>query len=148
MQFFFYSNDGRYMIKTQTQEEKNFLRQILPDYYNHLKSYPHSLVTHFYGMYRVKIPEIGKSVHFVIMKSVFNTDKEIHKIWDLKGSTLGRRSKRGEGVHKDLDFVEEGRKIAVGQKTKDAIMTQLRLDAIFLAKMRIMDYSLLIGMHV
>jgi len=147
-QFFFYSNDGRYMIKTQTHEEKNFLRQILPDYYNHLKSYPHSFVTHFYGMYRVKIPEIGKSVHFVIMKSVFNTDKEIHKIWDLKGSTLGRRSNRGEGVHKDLDFVEGGRKIAVGQKTKDAIMTQLKLDAIFLAKMRIMDYSLLIGVHV
>lgn len=136
------------MIKTQTHEEKNFLRQILPDYYNHLRTYPHSFVTHFYGMYRVKIPDLGKSVHFVIMKSVFNTDKEIHKIWDLKGSTLGRRSKRGEGVHKDLDFVEEGRKISVGPKIKDAIMNQLKLDAIFLAKMRIMDYSLLIGVHV
>mmetsp|Transcript_4868 Transcript_4868/g.7334 ORF Transcript_4868/g.7334 Transcript_4868/m.7334 type:complete len:286 (+) Transcript_4868:3-860(+) len=99
-------------------------------------------------MYRVKIPDLGKSVHFVIMKSVFNTEKEIHKIWDLKGSTLGRRAKRGDGVHKDLDFVEEGRKICVSPETKGAIMDQMRRDAKFLAKMQIMDYSLLLGVHL
>jgi 1-phosphatidylinositol-4-phosphate 5-kinase len=147
-QFFFYSHDGRYMIKTQTQEEKTFLRQILPDYYNHLKENPHSFLTHFYGMYRVKIPDLGKSVHFVIMKSVFNTELEIHKIWDLKGSTLGRRSNRGDSVHKDLDIMDEGRKICVGPKAKDAMMSTLKNDAAFLAKMHIMDYSLLLGVHL
>mmetsp|Transcript_4254 Transcript_4254/g.8143 ORF Transcript_4254/g.8143 Transcript_4254/m.8143 type:complete len:522 (+) Transcript_4254:151-1716(+) len=147
-QFFFYSHDGRYMIKTQTQEEKNFLRHILPHYFLHLKENPHSFITHFYGMYRVKIPDLGKSVHFVIMKSVFNTEKEIHKIWDLKGSTLGRRAKRGDGVRKDLDFVDEGRKLKVKPLVKAAIMEQLEKDAKFLAKMHIMDYSLLLGVHL
>lgn len=147
-QFFFYSHDGRYMIKTQKQEEKEFLRQILPDYYNHLRNNPHSFLTHFYGMYRVKIPDLGKSVHFVIMKSVFNTELEIHKIWDLKGSTLGRRAKRGDSVHKDLDILDEGRKIVVGPNTKKEIMKILTKDAEFLAKMNIMDYSLLLGVHL
>eukprot|EP00979_Chaetoceros_neogracilis_P013169 scaffold3710_cov286-Chaetoceros_neogracile.AAC.26 len=147
-QFFFYSRDGRYMIKTQTQEEKDFLRLILPHYYTHLRENPHSFITHFYGMYRVKIPDLGKSIHFVIMKSVFNTDREIHKIWDLKGSTLGRRAKRGDGVSKDLDFVDEGRKLKVHPSTKTAIMKQLKKDSDFLAKMHIMDYSLLFGVHV
>jgi len=147
-QFFFYSNDGRYMIKTQKQEEKDFLRQILPDYYKHLKKNPHSFITQFYGMYRVKIPDLGKSVHFVIMKSVFNTELEIHKIWDLKGSTLGRRAKRGDSVHKDLDILDEGRKICVGEETKGEIMSILKNDAQFLAKMNIMDYSLLVGVHL
>jgi len=136
------------MIKTQTQEEKNFLREILPHYYTHLRENPHSFITHFYGMYRVKIPDLGKSIHFVIMKSVFNTEQEIHKIWDLKGSTLGRRAKRGDGVSKDLDFVDEGRKLKVGPNTKTAIMKQLKKDADFLAKMHIMDYSLLLGVHL
>ena len=141
------------MIKTQTQEEKDFLRTILPHYYKHLKQNPHSFITHFYGMYRVKIPDLGKSIHFVIMKSVFNTEKEIHKIWDLKGSTLGRRAKRGDGVSKDLDIVDEGRKLKVGnakncKNTKEAIMSQLKKDADFLASMQIMDYSLLLGVHV
>mmetsp|Transcript_22649 Transcript_22649/g.28575 ORF Transcript_22649/g.28575 Transcript_22649/m.28575 type:complete len:523 (-) Transcript_22649:130-1698(-) len=147
-QFFFYSHDGRYMIKTQTQEEKSFLRRILPDYYSHLKHNPHSFITHFYGMYRVKIPDLGKSIHFVIMKSVFNTELEIHKIWDLKGSTLGRRAKRGDSVHKDLDIMDEGRKISVGAETKEGIMNQLKNDAEFLSKMHIMDYSLLLGVHL
>ena len=136
------------MIKTQTHEETKFLRQILPHYYTHLKENPHSFITHFYGMYRVKIPDLGKSVHFVIMKSVFNTEKEIHKIWDLKGSTLGRRAKRGDGVHKDLDFVDEGRNICVSPETKEAIMDQIKNDADFLARMQIMDYSLLLGVHL
>jgi 1-phosphatidylinositol-4-phosphate 5-kinase len=147
-QFFFYSHDGRYMIKTQTQDEKTFLRQILPHYYNHLKNNPHSFITHFYGMYRVKIPDLGKSVHFVIMKSVFNTELEIHKIWDLKGSTLGRRAKRGDSVHKDLDILDEGRKICVGKEKKDLTMKILKKDADFLAKMHIMDYSILLGVHL
>jgi len=147
-QFFFYSHDGRYMIKTQTQEEKTFLRQILPDYYNHMKNNPHSFLTHFYGMYRVKIPDLGKSIHFVIMKSVFNTELEIHKIWDLKGSTLGRRAKRGDSVHKDLDLLEEGRKLRVGERTKEGLIQVLKKDTDFLAKMHIMDYSMLLGVHL
>ena len=147
-QFFFYSHDGRYMIKTQTQEEKTFLRHILPRYYSHMKENPHSFVTHFYGMYRVQIPDLGKSIHFVIMKSVFNTEKEIHKIWDLKGSTKGRRAKRGDSVHKDLDIKDEGRKIHVGTERKEAIMDQLKNDTDFLAELQIMDYSLLVGVHL
>ena len=147
-QFFFYSHDGRYMIKTQTKEEKTFLRHILPRYYSHMKENPHSLVTHFYGMYRVQIPDLGKSIHFVIMKSVFNTEKEIHKIWDLKGSTKGRRAKRGDGVHKDLDIKDEGRKIYVGAERKEAIINQLRKDTDFLSDLQIMDYSLLLGVHL
>lgn len=92
-----------------------------------------------------------RNVLFHFKYSLFlylQTEKEIHKIWDLKGSTLGRRAKRGDGVHKDLDFVEEGRKLRVGSETKENIMDQLRRDATFLAKMNIMDYSMLLGVHL
>lgn len=136
------------MIKTQTQEEKNFLTHILPQYYRHFKKNPNTLITHFYGMYRVKIPDLNKSVHFVIMKSVFNTEKEIHAIWDLKGSTLGRRAKKGDGVRKDLDFMDEQRKLHISKESKEAFISQLRRDADFLARMQIMDYSLLMGVHL
>lgn len=147
-QFFFYSHDGRYMIKTQSDEEKAFLLKILPKYYLHIKQNPQSFITHFYGMYRVKIPALNKVTHFVIMKSVFNTEKEIHKIWDLKGSTAGRRAKRGDSVHKDLDIVDEGRKLYVNPGVKKSILNQLRKDTKFLAEMEIMDYSLLLGVHL
>jgi len=51
----------------------------------------------------------------------------------LKGSTDGRRAERGDGVHKDLDIMEEGRRLRVGKVTKVAIAEQLRKDADFLA---------------
>jgi len=34
--FFFFSHDGKYMIKTMTKEESKFLRRILPHYYVHV----------------------------------------------------------------------------------------------------------------
>jgi 1-phosphatidylinositol-4-phosphate 5-kinase len=54
-QFFFYSHDGQYMIKTQTQQENKFLRRILPHYYRHMVNNPDSMVCRFYGMHRVKM---------------------------------------------------------------------------------------------
>merc|ERR1719491_2128257 len=43
------------------------------------KNNTHSFVSHLYGMVRVKVPELKIRTHFVIMKSVFTTMKEIHK---------------------------------------------------------------------
>jgi hypothetical protein len=51
-QFFFYSHDGCYMIKTQTKEECVLLRDIMPKYVAHLTSNPNSLLVRFYGMHR------------------------------------------------------------------------------------------------
>ena len=48
-QFFFFSQDGKYMIKTQTKEECKFLLRILPRYYRHVKGHKHTLVTRFLG---------------------------------------------------------------------------------------------------
>jgi len=135
------------MIKTMTPEETHFLSYILPQYYSYLMKNPHSFLTHFYGMYRVKIPETNQQIHFCIMKSVFNTEEKIHKIWDLKGSTKGRKAKRGESVQKDLDIIAEGRKICVGPEKKRTIMSQLRSDATIMARLGVMDYSLLLGVH-
>ncbi|KAJ1381574.1 hypothetical protein B484DRAFT_411697, partial [Ochromonadaceae sp. CCMP2298] len=74
-QFFFYSHCGQYMIKTQSKEECVLLRTIMPSYVEHLCQNPNSLLVRFYGMHRVKYK--AKKFYFVIMSSVFNTDKRI-----------------------------------------------------------------------
>jgi hypothetical protein len=43
-QFFFYSHDGRYMIKTQTKEEGKFLRKVRMDVERSL------FISHFTGL--------------------------------------------------------------------------------------------------
>ena len=48
-QFFFYSHDGKYMIKTQTKEENKFMKRILPHYYKFVTENPHTMLVRILG---------------------------------------------------------------------------------------------------
>ncbi|KAL3656753.1 hypothetical protein V7S43_018312 [Phytophthora oleae] len=152
-QFFFYSHDGRFMIKTQTKDESKFLRRILPHYYKFVMENPDTLITRFYGMHRVKMHHLRRKMHFVIMASVFDTQLDIHARFDLKGSRVGRHAspkehQRGSaGVLKDNDLLEKGFHLQMGMARRAMFLLQLRKDVEFLKSMKIMDYSLLIGVH-
>ena len=149
--FFFYTHDGKYMIKTQTAEENKFLRQILPHYYRYIAVNPNTLLTRFYGMHRVKMRHLRHKVHFIVMNSVFDTTEKLHAKYDLKGSTVGRAAgeetrKKDDVVLKDLDFIQDRRILNLGPRKK-MFLAQLKRDSEFLASLRIIDYSLLIGIH-
>jgi hypothetical protein len=150
-QFFFYSHDGKYMIKTATKEESKLLRNIMPAYIQHLHDFPNSLLVRFYGMYRVKMDFLNvKTIYFVVMSSVFNTDKPIHVKYDLKGSTVGRIVKESDcangAVQKDINLQQSGRRLRFGLPNIEILRTTLKYDAAFLASLNIMDYSLLVRM--
>ena len=138
------------MIKTQTKEENKFLKQILPHYYKFVTENPHTLLCRIVGMHRVKMYHLRRQVRFVIMTSVFDTPEKIHTVYDLKGSLVGRQASEKDrangGVLKDLDLMNDHQKLHLGSK-KTAFMTQLKRDAMFLAQLNIMDYSLLVGIH-
>eukprot|EP00474_Spongospora_subterranea_P009263 CRZ09721.1 hypothetical protein [Spongospora subterranea] len=150
-QFFFYSHDRQFMIKTITNSEAKFLQSILARYYKYVMDNPNTLLTSFLGMHRVK-PHKMKKMHFVIMGSVFYTDKFIHEVYDIKGSTLGRKATEAEKcqetpVLKDVDFIDNNQVINIGPKNGSIFLRQLQDDAKFLKKLKIMDYSLLLGIH-
>jgi len=148
-QFFFYSSDGKYMIKTMTNAESKFLRRILPHYFRHCVQNPNTLITKFLGMYRVKLYHLRRNVKFVIMNSVYYTDKSLQIFYDLKGSEIGREAKPGQDVLKDNDL----RKILPEQAfsfhpdVRKRVRQQVVSDCSFLRRMQIMDYSMLIGIH-
>jgi hypothetical protein len=150
-QFFFYTHDRRYMIKTVSQAECKFLREILPSYYAHIAANPQTLLTRFYGMHRVK-PHKKKETHFLIMGSVFYTTKYIHTVFDLKGSKQGRSATEAEKksstcVYKDLDFLEKNITLRIGNQRAEILNRQIAKDVEFLRNLNIMDYSLLLGIH-
>ena len=143
-QFFFYTHDRQYMIKTVSQAECKFLQHILPAYYAHVSQNPHTLLTKFFGMHRVK-PHKKKQRHFLIMSSVFYTDKYIHTVFDLKGSTQGRSAtakeiRSGNPVYKDNDFVHQKVTLKLSPFKADQIEEQLARDVEFLRQLAIMDY--------
>jgi len=147
-QFFFFSHNQRFMVKTLSKTEAKLLRKIMPQYYSYIRKHPHSLLTKFFGMHRVK-PHRRKHINFVIMSSVFYSPEnlEIHEQYDLKGSTKGRKAGPGELMKKDLDMLKSGVFLKVGRDKAKLFKQQLLLDTEFLRKNHIMDYSLLVGIH-
>ncbi|KAI0534871.1 hypothetical protein GGR58DRAFT_504829 [Xylaria digitata] len=150
--FFYFSRDYKYIIKTIHHAEHKFLRKILKDYYNHVIDNPNTLLSQFYGLHRVKMP-YGKKIHFVVMNNLFPPHKDIHTTFDLKGSTIGRDYKEEDleknprATLKDLNWLRRTRHLELGLQKRQLFLQQLQNDVKLLQKLKIMDYSLLIGMH-
>lgn len=126
-----------------------FLLSVLPHYFRHCSQNPNTILTKFLGMYRVKLFHLRRNVKFVIMNSVYYTDKYLQSFYDLKGSVTGRAAKPGQDVKKDNDLRETmpDSAIALTPVTRARVRKQLVADCEFMKKMKIMDYSLLIGIH-
>lgn len=150
--FFYFSRDYKYIIKTIHHAEHKFLRKILKEYYDHVKNNPNTLLSQFYGLHRVKMP-YGKKIHFVVMNNLFPPHRDIHTTFDLKGSTLGRDYKEEDlatnprATLKDLNWLRRQRNLELGINKKRMFLEQLQKDVALLKRLKIMDYSLLVGIH-
>lgn len=148
--FFLRTHDNKFIVKSLPVDEHIFLRKNLWRYYRHLMEYPNSLLSRFYGLYRVKSASGKQDVHFVVMANLFDTPLEIHEQYDLKGSTVNRYVAdkmpfwSPNIAMKDLDF---HRILHIGPERKAAFLQQAEIDAIFMESFNICDYSLLVGFH-
>lgn len=150
--FFYFSRDYKYIIKTVHQSEAKFLRTILREYYNHVRANPNTLLSEFYGLHRVKIP-YGRKIHFVVMNNLFPPHKDIHRTFDLKGSTIGRMygedqlAQNPRATLKDLNWLQRNMHLEFGPTKQRAFVEQMQRDVSLLRRLQIMDYSLLVGIH-
>ncbi|KAL6150183.1 Phosphatidylinositol-4-phosphate 5-kinase [Exserohilum turcicum] len=150
--FFYFSRDYKYIIKTIHHAEHKFLRKILKDYYTHVQENPNTLLSQFYGLHRVKIP-YGRKIHFVVMNNLFPPHRDIHRTFDLKGSTIGRDFKEENletnprATLKDLNWLRRDQHLELGPIKKKMFIEQMQKDVKLLQRLHIMDYSLLIGIH-
>ncbi|CAG8741567.1 9622_t:CDS:2, partial [Acaulospora morrowiae] len=132
--------------------EHKFLRKILKEYYQHVSKNPDTLLSRFYGLHRVKLPR-GPKIHFVVMNNIFPPHRDIHETYDLKGSTVGRECKETDAaakpraVLKDLNWIKRGRHLELGPDKRKLFAKQLEKDVELLQRLKIMDYSLLVGLH-
>ncbi|KAM7252821.1 hypothetical protein ACFE04_025439 [Oxalis oulophora] len=147
--FFYVTQDDRFMIKTVKKSEVKVLIKMLPSYYQHVCRYENSLVTKFYGVHCVK-PVGGQKTRFIVMGNLFCSEYRIHRRFDLKGSSHGRTTDKPEAeidettTLKDLDLNYVFR---LQRNRFQELIKQINRDCEFLEAERIMDYSLLVGVH-
>lgn len=93
-------------------------------------------------------------INCYIMENLLGKDFPfIERIYDLKGSTKGRRAKitqeqlkapTGLKVLKDLNYIEIGERVMVEDDEKERLHKTIESDARFIAENNLMDYSLLL----
>ncbi|XP_050673571.1 phosphatidylinositol 4-phosphate 5-kinase type-1 alpha isoform X7 [Leptidea sinapis] len=148
---FYLTNDDEFIIKTVQHKEGEFLQKLLPGYYLNLDQNPRTLLPKFFGLYCYQCN--SKNVRLVAMNNLLPSSVKLHQKYDLKGSTYKRKANKSERqkrspTYKDLDFMEhhtEG--IFLEADTYTALIKTMQRDCRVLESFKIMDYSLLVGIH-
>ena len=151
---FFFSHDNKYVVKTMNKKELDVFLKFIPNYVEHHKRNPRSLLGKIFGVFTIK--KFGMSdVHVVLMENVmqFKDKSKLKYIFDLKGSihsriVEGRLSKKT--VRKDLNWISDKKKdphMLSFAKINQDLVRDMRRDVAFLKNRCMLDYSLLIAIE-
>ncbi|XP_049871432.1 phosphatidylinositol 5-phosphate 4-kinase type-2 alpha isoform X3 [Pectinophora gossypiella] len=148
---FYQSYDRLFILKTLTSEEVERMHSFLKHYHPYIvERHGKTLLPQYLGMYRLTVD--GIEHYLVATRNVFSNHLNIHRKYDLKGSTVDREASEKElekelPTLKDNDFIKHGVRIDIGEAAKEKLLETLTADVEFLTKLHLMDYSLLLGMH-
>lgn len=148
---FYLTDDDEFIIKTVLHKEGEFLQKLLPGYYMNLNQNPRTLLPKFFGLTCFQCN--SKNVRLCVMNNLLPSYVKMHLKYDLKGSTYKRRANKTEKkkkspTYKDLDFMEHHPNgILLEADTYNALIKTIQRDCRVLESFKIMDYSLLVGVH-
>ena len=153
--FFYFSYDGKYLMKTIPEGEFLKFKEMLQDYYTYMYDNPKTLLQRFFGLYMCIFDDV--KMYFVVMNNVFNTPLKVHYKYDLKGSTYKRISRKCKEINytnydfdiamKDNDFTDRNEKVYLSSYFKRLLFEEAKRDSKFLSDHNINDYSFLIGVN-
>ncbi|CAG11890.1 unnamed protein product [Tetraodon nigroviridis] len=148
---FYVSSDDEFIIKTVQHKEAEFLQKLLPGYFMNINQNKRTLLPKFYGLYCVQAG--GKNIRIVVMNNLLPRIIPMHVKYDLKGSTYKRRASPKERekavpTQKDLDFIQDVPDgLLLEADNYNALCKTIQRDCLLLQSFKIMDYSLLLGIH-
>ncbi|KAL4002680.1 Phosphatidylinositol 5-phosphate 4-kinase type-2 alpha [Acanthocheilonema viteae] len=145
------SHDKKFVIKSMDSEAVAELHSVLRSYHEYVvEKSGKTLLPQFLGLYRLTVD--GSETYLIVMRNILGRKYAVHRKYDLKGSTVQRQATDKEKTKelptlKDNDFLEDKYKLILPADAREKLLSMLRDDAEFLARMHLMDYSLLVGIH-
>ncbi|KAJ7317675.1 hypothetical protein JRQ81_003837 [Phrynocephalus forsythii] len=120
------------------------------DYLYIVKCHGSTLLPQFLGMYRLSVD--NEESYMLVMRNMFSHRLTVHRKYDLKGSLVSREAsdkEKGKELPtlKDIDFLNMNQKVYISEEAKRDFMEKLKRDVEFLVQLKIMGYSLLLGIH-
>uniref|UniRef100_A0A3Q2QKC4 Phosphatidylinositol 5-phosphate 4-kinase type-2 gamma n=1 Tax=Fundulus heteroclitus TaxID=8078 RepID=A0A3Q2QKC4_FUNHE len=140
--------DQDYQVRAFSFSSSSSCHALCPQHI--VKCHGSTLLPQFLGMYRVSVD--SEEAYLIVMRNMFSHRLVVHRKYDLKGSLVDREASDKERVKKlptfkDMDFRNNMQKVYVTDEEKEKFMEKLNRDVEFLVKLKIMDYSLLLGIH-
>ncbi|QLQ78428.1 hypothetical protein HG537_0A06750 [Torulaspora globosa] len=150
--------DDRFVIKELSHSELDAFIKFTPSYFEYMaQAMFHELPTalaKIFGFYQIQVKSsISGSKSYkmdvIIMENLFY-ERKTSRIFDLKGSMRNRHveqtGKENEVLLDEnmVEYIYES-PIHVGEYDKKLLRASLWNDTLFLAKMNVMDYSLVVG---
>ena len=162
---FYKTNDEKYLFKSINKNEFNMFLEIAFYYFQHVDEYLFhkmpSVLMKILGVYKIKIKKTEnnnttvENYYLMMMENLnygFNDEQKEIKSYDLKGSTINRYIQKKEKKLKDntvlldsnfkKDFNNEP--IPLEKDLYGLLLVSVYNDTLFLSKMGIVDYSLLL----
>ena len=164
---FYKTNDEKYLFKSISQYEFNMFLKIAFSYFHYLAKYLFhnmpSLLMKILGVYKIRVKKTKdnkssvENYYLMMMENLnygFNQEKEKGNIitYDLKGSTINRyitmnqKKEKENIVLLDNNFKEDFKSepIPLERNLFGLLLLSVHNDTLFLSKMGIIDYSLLL----
>ena len=152
--FFFISHDRRYLLKSLSAADARCLVALLDAYTRRLEeARGRSLLPLFLGVLAVRFGRAGRAHTFLLQNNWFASEHALHARFDLKGASFAsapfkrlrtasarERKKGSAAVLKDADLKDT---LVLGEE----VLAALADDAAWLRAARLIDYSLLVGVH-
>lgn len=152
--------DNRFIIKELSHSEVDSFIKFTPSYFEYMtQAMFHDLPTTLakvFGFYQIQVksPVSGSKnykMNVIIMENLFY-NKKTTRIFDLKGSMRNRHVEQTGKANEVLldenmvEYIYES-PLYVREYDKKLLRASLWNDTLFLAKMNVMDYSLVIGIN-
>ena len=155
--FFFFSHDKRWIIKTMTDGELGYFLKRIDAFCAYFQENKRSQLAKIMGVFTVSSDNFA-DVHVVLMENTMQlrNPEQLKLVFDLKGSTHGRRTKKVEKPSttlKDVNFEQmkaanTNEFLLISRKQdRSALFDAIRADAMFLRSQGLIDYSLLLAVE-
>ncbi|NXA93520.1 PI42C kinase, partial [Melanocharis versteri] len=145
------SADRTLVLKELSSEDVADVHGLLSHYHQYVvQCHGQTLLPRFLGMYRVSVD--SEDTYLLVMRNLFSHRLPVHRKYDLKGSLVDREAsdkEKGKELPtlKDVDFLNKNEKVFVEEEQQREFMDKLKRDVEFLVQQKLMDYSLLVGIH-
>ena len=153
--FFYFSQNYKFVIKTITDSEYNFMRSILRRMWQQMVR-DDTTLSRYLGVYTFLYQ--GADIKIVVMENVsyMLPRLPIHRKYDLKGSWVAREmikpneaplapTEEDKRTLKDMDMCYT---VGLTSQSRKDLIAAIKKDTDFLADVNIMDYSLFLSFHI